>query len=338
MTAIKEKRANSSIEIPSRASPSTVYSEQTHQSPPSPKAKSEADLWLDYLIDLDPEDETGAFLTPEDLNAVERAYLRLQTNGSGGTDNPDRGKSLASNADDEFIKHKIGLALQRAIPRNLVLWDESLTEGRIQNQNEKYTDLLPLTSRDREEGEKMENAPNTERVDHEDIDLALTMLSMEKTDIRFRIVSYEKGYLSGQVKVLFPKSKPKKRTFRKEKGWRATIEIVDNQIREQRTIYARGLCMNVLYEEVGEDIAYQIFTNTKVDNSGITFEPVSYLDPQGKWKPDELSLDFVKPGWKICKTQIAKKFVLTQKISAFSLILGTLHAILTKSFNFIQWK
>ena len=92
---------------------------------------------------MDPEDETGAFLTPEDLNAVEHAYLRLQTNGSGGTDNPDRGKSLASNADDEFIKHKIGLALQRAIPRNLVLWDESLTEGRAQNQNEKYTDLLP---------------------------------------------------------------------------------------------------------------------------------------------------------------------------------------------------
>ena len=83
--------------------------------------------------------------------------------------------------------------------------------------------------------------------------------------------------------------------------------------------------MNVLYEEVGEDIAYQIFTNAKVDNSGITFEPVSHLDPQGKWKPDELSIDFVKPGWKICKTQIAKKFVLTQKISAFSLILGTLH-------------
>ena len=295
MTAVKEKRANSSIEIPSRTLPNTGHSEQTHQSPPSPKAKSEADLWLDYLIDLDPEDETGAFLTPEDLNAVEHAYLRLQTNGSGGTDNPDRGKSLASNADDEFIKHKIGLALQRAIPRNLVILDESLTEEQAQNQNEKYTGLLPLTNRDREEGVKMENAPNTERVDHEDIDLALTMLSMEKTDIRFRVVSYEKGYLSGQVKVLFPKSKPKKRTFRKEKGWRATIEIVDNQIREHRTIYARGLCMSVLYQEVGEDIAYQIFTNAKVDNSGIIFEPVSRHDPQGKWKPDEFSIDFVKP-------------------------------------------
>ena len=33
--------------------------------------------------------------------------------------------------------------------------------------------------------------------------------------------------------------------------------------------------MNVLYHGVGEDIANQIFTNAKVDNSGIIFEPVS---------------------------------------------------------------
>jgi hypothetical protein len=83
--------------------------------------QSESDLWLDYLNDLDPKDETGAFLTPEDLNAIEHAYLRLQTNDSGGTDKPNGGKSLASNADDEFIKHKIALALQRAIPERLTL-------------------------------------------------------------------------------------------------------------------------------------------------------------------------------------------------------------------------
>jgi hypothetical protein len=300
--------------------------------------KSETDLWLDYLNDLDPEDETGAFLTPEDLNAIEHAYLRLQTNDSGGTDKPNGGKSLASNADDEFIKHKIGLALQRAIPRNLVLLDESLTEGRAQNQNEKYTDLLPLTNRDREEGEKMENAPNTERVDHEDIDLALTMLSMEKTDIRFRVVSYEKGYLSGQVKVLFPKSKPKKRTFRKEKGWRATIEIVHNQTQEYRTVYTRGLCMNVLHDGVGEDIVNHILGNAEMDNSGITFEPVFQHHHQGDWKPDKFSMNFVKPKWKIIKPKAAKKLFLTQKISAFSSNLGILHAILTKSYNYIRWK
>ena len=64
MTLTKEKRANSSIEIPNTDSPSKGHSEQTDQSLPSRKGKSEADLWLDYLIDLDPEDETGAFLPP----------------------------------------------------------------------------------------------------------------------------------------------------------------------------------------------------------------------------------------------------------------------------------
>ena len=149
--------------------------------------QSETDLWLDYLNDLDPEDETGAFLTPGDLNAIEHAYLRLQTNDSGGTDKPKGRKSLASNADDEFIKHKIGLALQRAIPERLTLLEETKTNP-------------------------------------EDIDLALTMLDAEQNDIRFRVLDYQKGYLTGEVKVLFPKSKPRKRTFCKEKGWREPLK------------------------------------------------------------------------------------------------------------------
>jgi hypothetical protein len=78
--------------------------------------KSETDLWLDYLIDLDPEDETGAFLTPEDLVEIDHAYLRLQTYGSGVPTNPNDNNKVAANADDEFIKKKIALALQRAIP------------------------------------------------------------------------------------------------------------------------------------------------------------------------------------------------------------------------------
>ena len=338
MTHLKENINSFPLESPINILSDIKHPEYTRQSTLPQSSKSETDLWLDYLLDLDPEDESGAFLTPDDLNAVENAYLRIQSNGSGGTDNPDRGKNLASNADDEFIKHKIGLALERAIPRKLVLLDEYRTEGRIKNQNEKFSHSVPPHSKDLEIVEKMKNSSHTERVDHEDIDLALTMISMDKTDIRFRVVSYEKGYISGQVKVLFPKSKPKKRTFRKEKGWRATIEIIDNQIREIRTVYARGLCMNVLYHGVGEDIANQIFSNAKVDNSGITFELVSCQAPQGEWKPDEFSIDFVKPGWKIFKTKIAEKFFQTQKISAFSSILGILHAILTKSFNFIQWK
>ena len=261
----------------------------------------ETDLWLDYLNDLDPKDETGAFLTPEDLNAIEHAFLRLQTNDSGGTDKPKGRKSLASNADDEFIKYKIGLALQRAIPERLTLLEETKTNP-------------------------------------EDIDLALTMLHAEQNDIRFRVLDYQKGYLTGQVKVLFPKSKPRKRIFCKEKGWRATIEIVHNQTQEYRTVYTRGLCMNVLHNGVGEDIANQIFGNAKVENSGITFEPVFQHYHQGEWKPDAFSMNFVKPGWKIIKPKAAQKLFLTQKISALSSTLGILHAILTKSYNYIRWK
>ena len=263
--------------------------------------QSETDLWLDYLNDLDPEDETGAFLTPGDLHAIEHAYLRLQTNDSGGTDKPNGIKSLANNADDQFIKHKIGLALQRAIPESLTLLEETKTNP-------------------------------------EDIDLALTMLYAEQNDIRFRVLDYQKGYLTGQVKVLFPKSRPRKRTFCKEKGWRATIEIVHNQTQEYRTVYTRGLCMNVLHNGVGENIANQILGNAKIDNSGITFEPVSKHHHQGEWKPDTFSMNFVKPGWKIIKPKAAQKLFLTQKISAFSSTLGIFHAILTKSYNFIRWK
>ena len=64
----------------------------------------------------DPKDETGAFLTPEDLVEIDHAYLRLQTDGSGVPTNPNDNNKVAANADDEFIKKKIALALQRAIP------------------------------------------------------------------------------------------------------------------------------------------------------------------------------------------------------------------------------
>lgn len=78
--------------------------------------QSQTDLWLDYLIDLDPEDETGAFLTPKDLLEIDHAYLRLQTNGPGVPTNPNDNNKVAANADDKFIKKKIALAFQRAIP------------------------------------------------------------------------------------------------------------------------------------------------------------------------------------------------------------------------------
>ena len=86
------------------------------------------------------------------------------------------------------------------------------------------------------------------------------------------------------------------------------------------------------------DIVNHILGNAEMDNSGITFEPVFQHHHQGDWKPDAFSMNFVKPKWKIIKPKAAKKLFLTQKISAFSSNLGILHAILTKSYNFIRWK
>jgi len=72
------------------------------------------ELWLNYVRQLDSNDERGAFLTPEDLHAVDVAYMRLQSSDGGIPNAPGNQTRLASNADDEFIKRKIAIALERA--------------------------------------------------------------------------------------------------------------------------------------------------------------------------------------------------------------------------------
>lgn len=72
------------------------------------------ELWLNYVRQLDSNDERGAFLTPEDLQAVDIAYMRLQSSDGGIPNAPGNQTRLASNADDEFIKRKIAIALERA--------------------------------------------------------------------------------------------------------------------------------------------------------------------------------------------------------------------------------
>ena len=83
--------------------------------------QSQTDLWLDYLIDLDPEDETGAFLTPKDLLEIDHAYLRLQTNGPGVPTNPNDNNKVAANADDEFIKKRSHWLSRELFPINPLL-------------------------------------------------------------------------------------------------------------------------------------------------------------------------------------------------------------------------
>ena len=266
----------------------------------------ETDLWLDYLIDLDPDDETGAFLTPGDLNAVDHAYLRLQTNDAGGIDDASGRKKLAGNADDKFIKRKMALALQRAIPPNL----ESIPEEKINH--------------------------NPRAIEKIDSDLAFHPPAAEP-EHRFRILNYQKGYVSGQCKVMFPKSKPKRRNFQKEMGWKATVEIVRCGKSEKRTIFARGLCMNVLYSEFVEDICSHFISDSKLDNSGICFEPVSMGHDNYKSDSHDHSLNFFGDSeWKTVEPQKARKFLWTKRLGAISHPFAFLFCLATRSYNFLK--
>ena len=69
--------------------------------------------WLNYVRQLDPYDELGAFLTPEDLNAVDEAYARLQLSDAGTPHFPVNQTRVASSADDDFIKRKMATAIER---------------------------------------------------------------------------------------------------------------------------------------------------------------------------------------------------------------------------------
>jgi hypothetical protein len=79
-----------------------------------PKAITETLVWLDYVRQLDPDDESGAFLIPADLKAVDGAYARLQLSGSGTPHFPGSQTHVASSADDDFIKRKMATAIERA--------------------------------------------------------------------------------------------------------------------------------------------------------------------------------------------------------------------------------
>jgi hypothetical protein len=79
-----------------------------------PKAITETLIWLDYVSQLDPDDESGAFLIPADLKAVDEAYARLQLSDPGTPNFPGSQTRVASSADDEFIKRKMATAIERA--------------------------------------------------------------------------------------------------------------------------------------------------------------------------------------------------------------------------------
>ena len=310
--------------------------------------KSETDLWLDYLIELDPEDETGAFLTPEDLIEIDQAYLRLQTDKSGVPTNPNDKNKVAANVEDEFIKRKIALALQRAIPNQPFSCLNSQTSN-IGNSNYLSTEpyftkrnyhqktlrprpnksifqklklivktmeisilkvLLPLiksallsqTQKNKSpikprETESVAKNLQTPKVVPEKIQPVPEAKKIEppKPVNGFRVISYNKGMLSGKCKVIFPKSPPKYRNFLKEVGWKTTVEITRNGKVTTENIFARGCCMNVLFSTVWE-LQNGNSSDLVIDSPSISFEPIQNTqeDVDGaRWDADRGKLNYL---------------------------------------------
>ena len=190
---------------------------------------SDAKNWLKYLISLDPEDESGAFLTPDELDGVNEAYERLNSNASG----PPRIRcgsdkftiSPEEYPDDALIKSKLRLAFKRAFLKSSV-------------------------------------------------SLSVSILGEDEFDIK--ISDYAKGHITGKFKVIFPKSRSKVRVFKNEIGWKASIEITRGYKFSKHTIYARGLCMNVIHATtLKESFLEEILNDCEMDDSEIVFKRIS---------------------------------------------------------------
>ena len=111
----------------------------------------------------------------------------------------------------------------------------------------------------------------------------------------FRVISYNKGMLSGKCKVIFPKSPPKYRNFLKEVGWKTTVEITRNGKVTTENIFARGCCMNVLFSTVWE-LQNGNSSDLVIDSPSISFEPIQNTqeDVDGaRWDADRGKLNYL---------------------------------------------
>ena len=181
-------------------------------------------IWLNYVRQLDPDDESGAFLIPEDLKAVDEAYARLQLSDAGTPNFPGNQTRVAGGADDDFIKQKMATAIERT---------------------QKIETEMPFFER-------------------------LRMLALNWSRMSIKVIRYEKGLISGECMVLLPQGGIDKKSFKKELGWKAEVEIDRDYEKVTQTVYARGLCMNVITTQVIK----QKLLLTEYDYSCIDFQPL----------------------------------------------------------------
>tara|TARA_B100001248_G_C27372898_1_gene452628 strand:- start:82 stop:753 length:672 start_codon:yes stop_codon:yes gene_type:complete len=195
--------------------------------------------WLEYIRYLDPEEESGSFLTPSEIKEVEAAYARLAASGYGPPKTPHDEVQIFGDFEDYHEEER-----------------KSLIRDHILIKNKMKIAFLRALQRER-----------TSLID------AITC----EYEFELKIISYQRGYLSGTCKVLFPKAGSKIRNFHNEPGWKSEIEILYFDTREikSHTIYARGLCMNAILSALYFNCEYFLNPDYEMDYSGIIFTPIA---------------------------------------------------------------
>lgn len=193
--------------------------------------------WLSYLFKLDPHDESESFLTPEEIEDVENAYTRVASSGYGPPNSPINTAHIFGGFEDDHNNAR------KSLIRDYALIGQKLKIALLR-------------------------ALQTEKTSLKDAILC-------KHDFELKILSYEKGYISGQCKVLFPKARTQLRTFDNEPGWKSEIEIdYYGRGKKSHTIFARGLCMNAILSVLYYNSYKFLNPNYEFDSKGIKFTPL----------------------------------------------------------------
>ncbi|MFP6886946.1 MAG: hypothetical protein VB997_05260 [Opitutales bacterium] len=237
--------------------------------------------WLRYVATLAPNDERGAFLTPDELLDVNLAYDRLQSFSSDIPRKPSGGKTVAG-ADDEFIKKKIATAFRRTFEmvnrhqHHPMSGDEDTLISSKTDPQVLRNAITYNLSEGRHPLEGIEHSPAA-------LQLASRYISLFRShspvahhpgpvahlrDRHINVLNYVRGTITGKFGVLFPQDRTHQVEFKGEPGWKADVEFGADGEKETKTIYARGRCMNVI-----AGTAYRLQDGLEFDDSKVIFMP-----------------------------------------------------------------
>ncbi len=233
--------------------------------------------WFRYVTSLSPQGENGAFLTPDELLDVNIAFDRLQSSNGGTPRKPSDGKTVADD-DDEFIKKQMSTAFRRAFEMvNRQQHDspsedeDTLLSVAVASQTLRNAVLYNI-SEGRNPLEGVERSPTA-------LQLARRYLSMvayaPPSFLQgIKVLNYVRGTITGEFVVLLPQGRTHRVDFKNERGWQADIEFGTGNDEETKTIYGRGVCMNVI-----AGTAYKLQHGLEFDESKIIFESDEKVKP-----------------------------------------------------------